>query len=288
MNPLATVKSIATTMTYQDSGRQGWRRFGIAPCGFIDQHSARLANRLVNNLPDDTVIEIGPGGGTIALHRDTWLAITGAGSITLQKPIENAAVFVRSGSSITITPTANGLWTYLAIPSGWQTESAFGSTSHHARSGVGTAIQTDSQLVANEAAKGDIFPGVSYRRPIIDDVRNFCDPPVIRITPGPHLDRCDDAVLRQFIASPWQTNANGFDRTGYQLTGQRLPDTKTIHSTPVVVGSVQLPPSCQPIVTMNDGPTVGGYPVIAVVHPDDLSWLAQTPPGSDIHFSLDE
>ncbi len=288
MNPLATVKSIATTMTFQDAGRHGWRRFGIAPCGFIDPHSARLANRLVNNLPDDTVIEIGPGGGTIVIHHDTWIALTGAGSVALQNPINNFAVFVRGGSSITITPTANGLWTYLAIPSGWNAESAFGSTSHHARSGIGTAIHSDSQLVANEAAKGDLFLGVNYRRPTIDDVRNFCEPPLIRLTPGPHLDRCDDNILRQFIASPWQTSANGFDRTGYQLNGQQLADTKTIHSTPVVVGSIQLPPSGQPIVTMNDGPTVGGYPVIAVVHADDLSWLAQTPPGRDIYFTLDE
>lgn len=287
MTPVATVKSIATTMTFQDAGRQGWRRFGIAPCGFIDPHSAHLANRLVNNLPDDTVIEIGPGGGSINIHHDTWIALTGAGSMTLQKPIDNAAVFVSGGSSLTITPTANGLWTYLAIPGGWQAESAFGSTSYHARSGIGTAIQIGSPLVANDAPKGDLFPGISYRQPNQDDLRNFCDPPKIRITPGPHLDRCGNDVLHQFLASPWQTSANGFDRTGYQLTGQQLPDPQTIHSTPVVLGSIQLPPSGQPIVTMNDGPTVGGYPVIAVVHPNDLSWLSQTPPGTDTHFSLD-
>ena len=274
-------------MTYQDAGRQGWRRFGIAPCGFVDPHSARIANRLVNNLPDDTVIEIGPGGTTIDLHHDTWIALTGAGSITLQEPIENAAFFARGGSTLTITPTANGLWTYLAIPSGWQAESAFGSTSYHARSAIGSAIQVGLQLIANDAPKGDLFPGISYRRPIQEDLRNFRHPPKIRITPGPHLDYCSDDILHQFLSSSWQTSANGFDRTGYQLGGPRLPDTKTIHSTPVVIGSIQLPPSGQPIVTMNDGPTVGGYPVIAVVHPDDLSWLSQKPPGTDIHFSLD-
>lgn len=287
MNPLATVKSIATTMTYQDAGRQGWRRFGIAPCGFIDTHSARLANRLVNNLPDDTVIEIGPGGATVDIHHDTWLALTGAGSITLENPIVNAATFIRGGITLTITPTANGLWSYLAVPGGWQTESAFNSTSYHARSGIGTAINIGSFLVANDAPKGDLFPGISLRRPVPEDIRNFCRPPKIRTTEGPHLDRCDDDVLDQFLASTWQISAHGFDRTGYQLTGQRLADTRTIHSTPIIPGSIQLPPSGQPIVTMNDGPTVGGYPVIAVVHPDDLSWLSQTPPGTDIHFSLD-
>jgi allophanate hydrolase subunit 2 len=43
---------------------------------------------------------------------------------------------------------------------------------------------------------------------------------------------------------------------------------------------VQLTPSGELVVMLADHPTTGGYPVIAVVHPDDVDKLAQYPPGS--------
>jgi allophanate hydrolase subunit 2 len=51
---------------------------------------------------------------------------------------------------------------------------------------------------------------------------------------------------------------------------------------------VQVPDNGQPIVTMRDGPTVGGYPKIAMVDPRDLSWLAQIRPGRGVRFQLVE
>jgi allophanate hydrolase subunit 2 len=39
---------------------------------------------------------------------------------------------------------------------------------------------------------------------------------------------------------------------------------------------VQLIPSGELVVMLADHPTTGGYPVIAVAHPDDVDGLAQT------------
>jgi allophanate hydrolase subunit 2 len=47
----------------------------------------------------------------------------------------------------------------------------------------------------------------------------------------------------------------------------------------MVPGSVQVPPDGQPIVTLADGPTTGGYPKIATVLSADLPRLAQLVPG---------
>ena len=57
-----------------------------------------------------------------------------------------------------------------------------------------------------------------------------------------------------------------------------------IISEPVRVGSVQIPENSQPIVTMRDGPTVGGYPKLGLVDPADLSWLVQSRPGQKVRF----
>jgi allophanate hydrolase subunit 2 len=54
-----------------------------------------------------------------------------------------------------------------------------------------------------------------------------------------------------------------------------------------VTGALQVPPSGKPIMLLQDHPTTGGYPVIGVVHSDDL-WLAgQLAPSQCVHFALE-
>jgi allophanate hydrolase subunit 2 len=55
-------------------------------------------------------------------------------------------------------------------------------------------------------------------------------------------------------------------------------------SEPVRVGSLQVPESGQLLAIMRDGPTVGGYPKIGLIHSDDVNWLAQCRPGQAVEF----
>ena len=57
-------------------------------------------------------------------------------------------------------------------------------------------------------------------------------------------------------------------------------------SEPIIPGTIQVPESGQPIITMRDGPTVGGYAKLGVVDERDISWLAQVRPGRDVRFQL--
>jgi allophanate hydrolase subunit 2 len=52
----------------------------------------------------------------------------------------------------------------------------------------------------------------------------------------------------------------------------------------LVEGAIQVTPSGGPIVMLANHPTTGGYPVIAVVEPDDLSIVAQSRPGASLQF----
>ena len=52
-----------------------------------------------------------------------------------------------------------------------------------------------------------------------------------------------------------------------------------------MTGALQVPPSGQPILLLNDHPTTGGYPVIGVVHADDLPLVGQLRPGQRLSFS---
>src|SRR6185436_14354644 len=62
----------------QDRGRAGWRRFGVPSGGFMDDHAASWANRLLDNLPSCAVVELLLQGASFKILQDVWVAITGA------------------------------------------------------------------------------------------------------------------------------------------------------------------------------------------------------------------
>ena len=49
-------------------------------------------------------------------------------------------------------------------------------------------------------------------------------------------------------------------------------------------GAIQVPPDGNPVMMLADHPTTGGYPVLAVVHPDDVVVVAQTSAGGRVRF----
>jgi antagonist of KipI len=73
---------------------------------------------------------------------------------------------------------------------------------------------------------------------------------------------------------------------GYRLEGPQLTLKQPLEliSTPVVQGTVQVPPGGNPIVLMADRQTVGGYPRIAQVITVDFPLLAQSAPGARVRF----
>jgi antagonist of KipI len=76
------------------------------------------------------------------------------------------------------------------------------------------------------------------------------------------------------------------DRTGIRLDGSALTfrSDEQMVSSGIAMGTIQVPPSGQPIVMMADHPTTGGYPRIGNVVEDDLSVLAQLKPGDAARF----
>lgn len=107
--------------------------------------------------------------------------------------------------------------------------------------------------------------------------------PVLRVTPGPRRDWFTDPAR---LLSTVYTVSPDSDRVGIRLTGPPLSRTRhdELPSEPCVPGSLQVPPSGQPILFHADHPTTGGYPVIAVVDEEDLDVAAQLRPGQTLRF----
>ena len=77
------------------------------------------------------------------------------------------------------------------------------------------------------------------------------------------------------------------NRVGLRLEGPALERSREgeLPSEGIVLGAVQVPASGQPLVFLNDHPTTGGYPVVAVVEPEDLWQCAQLRPGDEVRFT---
>lgn len=275
-------------ISFQDIGRVGdnsWLKYGVAPAGAIDTFAASAANRLVHNLQNDTVLELMLGGAELEVLEDCWLAHAG-GHQCKQLPSWTAR-YVRAGEILRFNPNATGVWSYLAIAGGWQANKVFGSASRHDRSDIGDVVEVE---VSSVSAQSKPHPSSCQRFTPYCDRHDYLKPPALRLYRGPHCSLFSEQEFDLLSSLVWSVSSRS-DRTGYRLlnsNSNNLAHNHSIHSTPTLVGSVQVPPSGAPIVTLNDGPTVGGYPIIGRIHPDDLGWLTQQHAHQQVLFSICE
>lgn len=284
MRSMLEVVKCASGLSIQDAGRVGWKRFGLPPGGAMDQHAMREANHLVGNRPDAPVIELLFGGATFRVLRDLRVGIAGAaGSPTVGTW---RSVALAEGDEFTIDPpTHGGLWTYLALEGGVFADTAFGSASAYPRAGLGRVLKAGDTLATGGFTTpwaSSTWPGA--RTSIPETIWDYHSPPALRILPAPQTEDFTPEARRLLVDHDWTVSPQS-DRTGYRLEGPTLDGPAgDIQSEPVVVGSIQVPPGGQPIVTLRDGPTVGGYPKIAVIHSADLDRFVQCAPGSRLRF----
>jgi allophanate hydrolase subunit 2 len=103
---------------------------------------------------------------------------------------------------------------------------------------------------------------------------------------GPRDDWFEPAAAETLVSAAWRVSPAS-NRVGARLEGprlERLADEELL-SEGVATGSLQVPPSGQPILLLVDHPTTGGYPVIAVVAADDIPLAGQLAPGTSVRFA---
>ena len=110
---------------------------------------------------------------------------------------------------------------------------------------------------------------------------------VLRVVPGPRDDWFASAALGVLTTSEWRVTPAS-NRVGIRLAGPPLARVRMdeLLSEGLVTGALQVPPNEQPILLLNDHPTTGGYPVIAVVASEDLARAGQLRPGESVRFRL--
>ena len=106
---------------------------------------------------------------------------------------------------------------------------------------------------------------------------------------GPQYDYFSDSSKKDFCSKNYKIS-NLTDRMGMRLEGTVLKNvvSSNIRSEGIIKGSIQVPTDGQPIVLLNDHPTIGGYPKIANVISADYDLLIQNTPGTNISFTYIE
>jgi biotin-dependent carboxylase-like uncharacterized protein len=282
--PVLQIESLGLGMTIQDRGRVGWRRFGVPSSGSMDDHAAMWANRLLDNPATAAMVELLLQGGTLRVLENVWVAVTGADcecNLTSWR-----AVHLRKGEVLHFAHNVNGLWAYVAVEGGFESETVLGSRSTYTRAKLGRTLAAGDILARRTQHSFNLPAGVAGRVVPWSETRNYTAPPILCVWPGPQWDLFSSGDREQFFGAEWTLSSQS-DRVGYRLSGAALrPLENSIRSEPVRVGSIQVPESGEPIVTMRDGPTVGGYPKLGVLESTAISWLAQCRPGQTVRFQF--
>src|SRR5262249_25144966 len=105
-------------------------------------------------------------------------------------------------------------------------------------------------------------------------------------TRGPHGTALEGAPQKPLSPAEFRVG-NQSNRVGYRLGGPalKLRAPRELISEGTTPGTVQLPPSGEPIVLMAEAPTTGGYPRIGHVAAADLPRLAQCRPRGRVGFA---
>jgi biotin-dependent carboxylase-like uncharacterized protein len=268
----------------QDLGRYGYQSMGITPSGAMDRYSLIIANLLVGNKGNVSVIEFTGMGPTLRFSESALFALTGGDfSATLNgiSVDRYESVEANPGDLLSLKGAKDGFRGYLAIAGGFEILPVLGSCSTDISSNFG-----GKRLVKNDVLKFKDSGDRVFRR-ASELIRKSIDENIytIRVIMGPDDRRFTESGLETFLNADYRITEDS-NRMGYRLEGQQIEhtDTADITSSSVTFGTIQVPGSGQPIVMMAEHQTTGGYTRIAHVISRDLAVMAQLKPGDQIHF----
>lgn len=264
--------------TIQDGGRHGYRNIGIPTSGFMDQESAWAANKIVNNDREESLIEITLKGPTLLFNNNCTISITGGDFNPLINgmPIKMyESINVKLGDTLKINNTKNGARCYLAISGGIDVKSIFGSKSFLSNITESYYLRKGDEIKISDNFNNKILKKNKLKFKLNRSMDVF---------KGPEFDLLSIKVKNILFENEFTIRSNS--RMAYNLDEKAQIGIKSIISSPVMPGSVQLTPSGKIIILHRDCQTIGGYPRILQLDKNSLNNLSQLKSNDKIKFSL--
>jgi biotin-dependent carboxylase-like uncharacterized protein len=275
----------------QDLGRFGYRQIGVGQSGAMDDFAFRIANILVNNPQNTPGLEITLGGFSFRSTVNTTVSYTGADvSLTVDgREIPSWSCFeLLANQIVTTSMSLDGLRSYLSFSGGLKVEEYMGSASTDLKAGFG-GLEGRALRKGDQLSLVSIEPSFALtrrfglsRRVISDRKRDTTIP--VRVIVTELFRSLTPHQKGQLLDTQWRISPQS-NRLGYRLEGRPMQiNVPELKSHGILPGGVQLPPSGQPIIQLNDANTCGGYPNLATVVAADMHLLAQARPGNTLQL----
>jgi len=264
--------------TIQDGGRHGYRNIGIPTSGFMDKESAWAANNIVDNDREESLIEITLKGPTLLFDNNYTISITGGDFNPLinDMPIKMyESINVKLGDTLKINNTKNGARCYLAISGGIDVKSIFGSKSFLSNISESYYLRKGDEIRISDNSNNKILKKNKLKFKLNRSMEVF---------KGPEFDLLSIKVKNMLFKNKFTIRTNS--RMAYNLEEKVQIGIKSIISSPVLPGSVQLTPSGKMIILHRDCQTTGGYPRILQLSRNSLNNLSQLKSGEKIELKL--
>src|SRR5205809_4526525 len=280
----AIIQRAGFLTSVQDLGRTSFREFGVSLSGALYPFAMRVANLLVGNHESEAGLEITLGGLQLHFQDERIVAWCGGefdvliGAAPL--PAGHTAL-VRSGEELKFGRAQIGCRAWLAVSGGVDVPIVLGSRSTDLRANFGgfdgRALR-DGDVIPLGPRPGSPIPATtisSWTAPH-DWVSPAKPSPILRFLSGMDWTRFNASTLQRLTSEPFTVSPDS-DRMGVRLTGSELSRAANVDliSEAVAPGTVQVPPSGQPILLLVDCQTIGGYPKLAYVITVDLGIAAQ-------------
>ena len=269
-------------MSVQDMGRPGLLERGISQGGAADVLALSEGAALLRQTAGLAVLEMGSIGGTFEAAGPMRIALTGAPMPTTLdgKALGwNASHQVEAGQKLVIGAARRGVYGYLHLGGGIDTDRFLGSRAAHLTGGIGQAIRAGDLLPVGIDTQTETGLGL--------DAEDRFSGGSLRIVESFQTSLFSDQVLARFGETDFsrggRANRMGIemlsDGEGFSAAGQL-----NILSEVIVPGDVQMTGDGKPFVLLRECQTTGGYPRIGTVLPCDLARVAQAGNGAALRF----
>ncbi|MFK8037145.1 MAG: biotin-dependent carboxyltransferase family protein [Crocinitomicaceae bacterium] len=267
----------------QDLGRIGYRKYGVPVSGAMDQYSAKLSNRILNNSENAPVLEITLIGPILKFNEACQIAISGAEfmpSVNNQIVENNTVLSILKGDVLKFGPVKKGMRTYLAILGGFESESLMGSASYYPNITKCRFLKKGGQLFFKTGIPklSKVNNGSNWNHSIFNIKE-------IEVFKGPEFEHLSSEMKENILNQELKVSSQS-NRMGYRLTHSMNLTAKEIITSPVMPGTVQLTPSGQLIILGRDAQTTGGYARVLQLTKVAQDHLSQIQFGKMIGFEL--
>ena len=286
-----------------DSGRRGFMGIGVSHSGPMDALALDIANVLVGNGPQAAGIEVSIFPFRVAFSADTIIAITGApcaAQLGQHRVPPYWATLARAGDTLSLQPPEVGARVYLAAAGGLAVSRVLGSRSTEVKGAFGglqgRALRRGDRLEVgrDETDEKRVPRDAAGFGALTETLREYwgelhTGSVKLRVLPAAEYKEFTAKARLHFARAAYEVTAES-NRTGARLRGDPLAlrSHRELLSHGIVPGTIQVPPSGEPIVQLVEANTCGGYPKIATVIECDLWKFGQMRPRTRLNFQLVE